>query len=192
VEQFEKNKYMSPFELLVCTQFVSLKRVYHVLKGFMKRFIENREEETIWNVSLCYRNLSSEHILQSNQPLFINWEKSCYHHSIYDLSIFFRNTVKNYGAEEDSLLEMFDYYMKENELRIDELYLLAIYLLDMQKYISILKSYLHRKQKRENNFSVIEQTKLLNQTHRQLMFALKFADLVDEKEDDLLLDDFES
>jgi len=192
VEQFEKNKYMSPFELLVCTQFVSLKRVYHVLKGFIKRFIENREDETTWNVSLCHGNLSCEHILQSNQPLFINWEKSCYHHSTYDLSIFFRNTVKNYGAEEDSLLEMFDYYMKENELRIDELYLLAIYLLDMQKYISILKSYLHRKQKRENNFSVIEQTKLLNQTHRQLMFALKFADLVDEKEDDLLLDDFDS
>src|SRR5699024_1846284 len=192
VEQFEKNKYMSPLELLVCTQFISLERVYHVLKGFIKRFIENREDEKTWNVSLCHGNLSCEHILQSNQPLFINWEKSCYHHSIYDLSIFFKNTVKNYGTEGDSLHEMFIYYMKENELRIDELYLLAIYLLDMQKIISILKKYLNRKQKKVNTYSVIEQTKLLNQTHRQLIFALKFAELVEKKEDELLLDDLES
>src|SRR5699024_11447250 len=75
VEQFEKNKYMSPLELLVCTQFISLERVYHVLKGFIKRFIENREDETTWNVILCHGNLSGEHMLQENQPLFIHSEK---------------------------------------------------------------------------------------------------------------------
>lgn len=189
VQEFEKKKYMSPFELLICTQFISLERVFHVLNSFIKRFIDERNKHSLWNLNLCHGNLKREHLIQSNSLYIINWEQASYRNALNDLDSFFSNIVSESNIDTVFLIESFENYMEVNELEIDELYLLVIYLLDFQTYMSILESYLNRSR---TNYSMIEQIMNLQHTYRKLMFGLKFAEFVDDKDKEFLLDDLES
>lgn len=192
VEQFEKNRYMSPFELLICTHYVRVDQAFKTLKDFTLRFIEKQEEEITWNVSLCHGQPTNHHVLQSNQLLLINWEKTAYDHAAFDLSMFLKSMTRHDNAPSEDLMNHFGYYLEENNLSMAELYLLVIYLLDGQKYMSVLQRYLNRHQSSSTPYSTIKQTAILERTYRELVFGLKFAEFIDEKEDDLLLDDLES
>lgn len=192
VEEFERNKYMSPFELMICTQYMSLVQVLNTLKTMTQRFIDQHEEETIWRLSLCHGQLTRDHIIQSEQLKIVNWEKAAYHHPIYDLNIFFEDMMTSQQAPIASLINHFDSYLEINDFSTSEFYLLTIYLLDVQKYIAILLNYLKQKDRREPSYSMIKQIMNLSQVHRKLVFGLKFAEMVDKKESDALLDDLES
>lgn len=192
VEEFERNKYMAPFELMICTQYMSLVQVLDTLKTMTQQFIDQHEEVTTWRLSLCHGQLTSEHIIQSEQLLLVNWEKAAYHHPVYDLNIFLENMMVSQQIPMAPLIDHFDYYLDASDFSSSELYLLVIYLLDVQKYITILLNYLKQKDRRDPSYSMIEQIMNLSQVHRKLMLGLKFAEMVNKRDSDALLDDLES
>jgi|SRR5690625_1058656 len=188
VQQFEKSKYMSPFELLICSQFISLENIFSVLNSFVDRFMNDRDETSLWNLSLCHGNLKREHLIQSDHLYIINWENAKYDNAIIDLTSLFSSIVNESLIEPDPLIDLFEVYLQENELEIDELYLLVIFLLDCREYLSIVKNYLNRN---PSHYSMINQIIQLQQTYRILMLGLKIAEYVETKEDDFLLDDLD-
>jgi len=189
VQQFEQNKYMSPFELLICSQFISLENVFNVLNSFVDRFMNARDETSLWNLSLCHGNLKREHLIQSSQLYIINWENAKYDNAIIDLTSIFSSIVNEPLIEPDPLIDQFEVYLQENELEIDELYLLVIFLLDCREYLSIIKNYLNRN---PSHYSMINQIIKLQHTYRILMLGLKIAEHVETKENDSLLDDLDN
>ncbi|SET69895.1 spore coat protein YsxE [Oceanobacillus limi] len=188
VEQFEQRRYMSPFELLVCTQFHVLNNVFRELIRKLDQLISNLDEDDgVWSTSLCHGNLRMDHIIESNQLLFINWENASYHNAIQDLVSFFKNNVIYYDSPTDDLLNNFANYMNENSLESSEIYLLTIYLLDPTYYMDLIRTYYDG-----NDTSMIDQIKKLQQTYRQLIFALKFSQHVETEYESLSLEDLES
>lgn len=188
IQTFEKSKYMSPFELLVCSHFISLENILNTLNSFIKRFIDERKERSLWSLNLCHGHLKREHLIQSSRLYIANWEKATYNHAIIDLNSFFRNINNDSLIKPDSLIDAFETYLHENTLEMDELYLLVIYLLDCQAYVSVVKKYIDRG---GTNGSMINPVIQLQQTYRALMFGLKFAEYVDQREQDALLDDLD-
>src|SRR5699024_5467310 len=93
VQKFEQNKYMSPFELLVCSQFTRIEKISDILSSFIERFLDERKEQSSWKLSLCHGCLKKENIIQSNKLFIINWENTHYGNATNDLDIFFNNII---------------------------------------------------------------------------------------------------
>ncbi|SHF64993.1 phosphotransferase [Ornithinibacillus halophilus] len=188
VEQFEQKRYMSPFELLVCTQYRDLVQVNRILKQRLGQFVETLDEKEEWKYSLCHGRLHPSHILSSNQTMIINWEYASLNNPIIDLYYFMNQYAQHYDREAKPLLDKFDIYTDENSLDEDELFLLIIYLLDLKPYFDLVEQYEQGATKK----SMVHQTQQLQQVHRQLMFGLQFSAYVEEKYEMIDLEDLES
>lgn len=182
---FEKVRYMSPFELLVCTQYKDLELILKENQKRVKQFLEEFNRDPTWNYCLCHGNLLTSHHLDVQ---IINWEKAHYENPIHDLAYFFNHEVNSYDIDIEALLESFSTYMKENELTLSELYLLAIYLLDTSEYITVVEQYINR----NSSLSMINQVKALQRIYRRLTFGLRFSEYVGKVYDTIDLDDIES
>lgn len=177
VELFEKNRFMSPFELLVCTQFRVIENVLTVLNDRIDKFMNQLQNDEEWNYSLCHGNLNLSHLLHHNYTYIINWEKANYDNAIMDLSIFFKQQVCHYDQSQSQLTDLFSTYTSKNELTKSELHLLTIYLLDPSPYIKLIQDYIDN----PSNNTMIYQTKALQYTARQMSFGLKWAEFVDKE-----------
>ncbi|MUK86964.1 hypothetical protein GMD78_00925 [Ornithinibacillus sp. L9] len=187
VEQFEQKKYMSPFELLVCTHYHVLERVFVTIQRRIEQLISELEDEETWSISLCHGNLSYDHVVNDNQTYLINWEKTFFDNPILDLATFFKEEVIHYDAPIESFIEHFGQYTDENKLQNSELYLLSIYLLDPTTYMDYIRSY-----QDSSNLSMVQQIKRIQHVFRQMVFALKFSDYVESEYESISLDDLES
>ncbi|EQB35814.1 hypothetical protein M948_12305 [Virgibacillus sp. CM-4] len=187
VENYEKNHYMSPFELLVCTQY---RDIDFALKESMRRIdqlLYEQKEDEAWNYSLCHGNLQASHILSSpDQIFFINWEDAMYEYPSLDLSIFFKNETSMYDAPTNLFIQAFDSYMNENELSKKELYMLAIQLLDCQPYLQLLEAHGNSKE------TMIEQIVSLQHVFRRILFGLQLSAYIEQEYDSFDIDDLES
>src|SRR5699024_12347692 len=67
VQRFEQNKYMSPFEILVCSQYTRIENIGVVLNSFIKRFLDERKEQSLCKLSICHGCLKMDNIIQSNK-----------------------------------------------------------------------------------------------------------------------------
>ncbi|MFA1822533.1 hypothetical protein ACDX78_20615 [Virgibacillus oceani] len=188
VERFEKNRYMSPFELTVCTHYRDVNFALKEMKRRIELLMDIKEDTISWNASLCHFNLQFDHMLETRQLHIINWEKAHYENATLDLAAFFKNETKNFNAPTNDVIDLFNIYMSENELTKTELYMLSIYLLDPTPYISNVQKYNDRTSGR----SIINQTKMLQHTYRQIMFALQWSKYVEDEFETLELDDLES
>ncbi|MBP1947684.1 phosphotransferase [Virgibacillus litoralis] len=177
VELFEKNRFMSPFELLVCTQFRIMDNVLTVLNNCIDLFISQIQNDKEWNYSLCHGNLNLEHILHHNDTYILNWEKATYDNAIMDLSILLKQLVRNYDQSSSQLTDSFSAYTNHNKLKKSELYLLAIYLLNPYPYIKKIQDYIDN----PSNDTMINQVKDLQFTSRQLLFGLKWFEFVEKE-----------
>jgi len=188
VEKFEKNRYMSPFELSVCTHYRDLNFALKEMKRRIDLLLDIEEKTIPWNSSLCHFDLQSEHILQTRQLHLINWEKASYDNAFMDLAAFFKNESKKFNAPTNDMIDLFNIYMHENELTKQELYILSIYLLDVTPYITSIQQYNNRK----SGGSIVNQTKMIQYTYRQIMFGLKWSKFVEDEFETLEIDDLES
>jgi len=186
VQRFEQNKYMSPFELLVCSQYTRIENIGVVLNSFIKRFLDERKEQSLWKLSLCHGCLKKENIIQSNKLFIINWEKAHYGNATHDLVIFFNNIINEIQIDFDTMIEYFEIYLQENELEMDELDLLVISLLDFRRYCIIVEQYLNRDR---THYSMMNQIMELQRTFRVLMFGLKLSEYVDRRTEELLFEE---
>ncbi|MFB4166620.1 hypothetical protein [Virgibacillus sp. JSM 102003] len=176
VELFEKNRFMSPFELLVCTQFRMMDNVLSTLNSCIERFISEIQNDQEWNYSLCHGNLDLTHILLHNDSYIINWERANYDNAIADLSILFKYLVRNYDQSSSQLTDSFSVYTSKNILKKSELYLLAIYLLNPFPYINQIQDYIDN----PSNDTMINQVKRLQYSARQMLFGLKWFEFIEE------------
>lgn len=188
VERFEKNRYMSPFELSVCTHYRDIDYSLKEINRRIQQFMDIGEETVPWTLNLCHADLQFNHMLKTRQLHIINWEKVRYDNAAMDLAAFFRNEMKHFDAPSEDMIDLFKVYMNENELTKIELNLLAIYLLDPVPYIKKLQNYTERRSAE----SMVNQTKMLQQTYRQLRFGLKWSNYVEKEYELLELDDLES
>lgn len=177
VELFEKNRFMSPLELLVCTQFRIMDNVLSTLNNCIEKFISEIQNDQEWNYSLCHGNLDLTHIILHNDTYIINWEKANYDNAIMDLSILLKNLVRNYDQSSSQLTDSFSVYTSKNILKKSELYLLAIYLLNPFAYINQIQDYIDN----PANDTMINQVKRLQYTSRQMLFGLKWFEFVEEE-----------
>ncbi len=177
VELFEKNRFMSPFELLVCTQFRMMDNVLSTLNSSIEKFISEIQNDQEWNYSLCHGNLDLTHIIFHNDTYIINWEKANYDNAIADLSTLLKHLVRNYDQSSSQLTDSFSVYTSKNILKKSELYLLAIYLLNPFPYINQIQDYIDNPSKD----TMINQVKRLQYKSRQLLFGLKWVEFVEKE-----------
>lgn len=188
IEKFERNIYMSPFELLVCTQYRDLEFICKKIVEQIERLIDDNDDRELieWSSCLCHGQLNFSHVLQARQTYFINWEKASYNHASVDLIHLFKTEVNDYDSPEDDLLNFFLKYMHENQLTYDELIFISIHLLDPTGYLKLVDQYV-----RESSVdSMIIQVQKAQKMYRQLLFGLKFTNLI-ETDVELNLDDEE-
>src|SRR5690625_5357844 len=81
---------MSPLELLVCTQYRDLELVFRETRKRVDQFIQENNEETVWNYSLCHGSFRFAHFINADQAYMINWEKAQYENTIHELEYFFK------------------------------------------------------------------------------------------------------
>jgi spore coat protein YsxE len=175
VEQFESRHFMSPVELLVCTQYRDLLKAFYLMDKRLEQYLENQTDINEWQVSLCHGNLTGNHILQGDRIFFINWERAKYEHPIVDLSHFLKDRTLHYDNEREVLLEKFKHYMDENKLSMHELTLLSIYLLNPSNFIQAINRYV----KDTAQDSMIEQVIQLQRLHRQIIFGIQFSEFIE-------------
>lgn len=171
VERFEKNRYMSPVELLVCTQYRELDFIFNELNRRVDQFIDDIDNQSDWQYCLCHGQLDFSHVIFHHHTYILNWEKAHFNNAAIDLAFLYHRLVEHYDNPADHLIELFSVYTNENKLTDLELDLLSIYLLDPTDYITMIEQYANNPSYR----SVIDQVKQLQRTHRQLSFAMKWT-----------------
>lgn len=185
VKQFEKNRYMSPYELLVCTQYRDLEFALDTIMKRIDQFLSDDEAQMTWNDCLCHGNLTLSHVLN---PYIINWEQANYENAVLDLATFYENEVVYYDNLTDLFIELFPSYNKINELTLKEHYLLIINLLNPSHYIAKVEEYLSNKSKQ----TMVNQIKALQPAYRKIIFGLKWSNYVEKEYESIPLDDLES
>ncbi|GAB3050148.1 phosphotransferase [Virgibacillus ainsalahensis] len=188
VQQFEKNRYMSPFELLVCTHYRDLEYATKEIKKRIDQLTNKKEEKTQWNYSLCHGNLKFSHLLHGNQSFLINWENAYYDNAVMDLASFLNNETLYYDQPGELLIEMFSTYYKENELTKDEFYLLIIYLLNPANYLKTVQQYVNN----TTHDTMINRIIKLQHAYRRLLFGLHWSRYVEEEYESITLEDLEN
>ncbi|MFD2628693.1 hypothetical protein [Oceanobacillus kapialis] len=190
VSRFEQMHYMSPFELMVLTQYRDLEIVFQVMAKRLNQLVYVADEEDlIWNTSICHGQLSKDHLVYSNNGTqILNWEQAHYENATMDLVRFFREESLEYDSPSSDYIEQFKGYIKENELTEKELQLMTIYLLHPFSYYRVVQEYV----KNPKANSMLVATSQLQRAYRQLIFGLNWSDYVEKEHESLVLEDLDS
>ncbi|RDW19320.1 hypothetical protein CWR48_09775 [Oceanobacillus arenosus] len=185
VVEFEKSRYMSPFELQVCTQYRNLEYALNESNKRIDQFIQSDDAELLWNTSLCHRNLNQSHLPSS---FIINWERAAYDNAVNDLVTLFQSEVGSYDGPGEKIIELFPTYNGINPLNMSEHQLLIIYLLDPTNYITLVRSY-HDK---TTKHPMVHQVQSLQKEYRKLIFGLKWSAYIAKEFETISFEDLES
>lgn len=175
VEKFEQERYMSPFELQVCTQYRDIELVLKKIIEPLEHFTNNEQETIEWSNSLCHGQFAFSHVLTGKQLYMINWEKAEYGNATMDLIHLFKEEIRYYDSPVDDLLNLFPKYLQENVLSYDELMSLLIYLLNPLKYLELVEHYVNQ----TRTDSMIHMIRKLEYLYRQLIFGLKMTNQIE-------------
>lgn len=173
VQLFEQKEYMSPFELLVCTQYRDVAYAFFELNKRLNQFLHEDTAFT-WSSSLCHMNLKTSHLFDS---YIINWEKARLENAVADLAVFFRNETKKHGRFGELLQQNFHAYMNVNKLTEKELQLLLIYLLSISNYLSVIQQYVSK----TSQETMVEQIIRLQHEYRNILFGIQFSQYVEKE-----------
>lgn len=184
VTQFENNLYMSPFELLVCTQFRDMEYAFNMHNARINEFLDSSDEEMNWSNSLCHGQLSPDHIINRQ---FINWESTIFDHPAVDLNHYITHLTGDFDQPIESIADGFKRYKANNDFTDTELKLLTIYLLNPTPYITTIRNYTSNITKEP----MIDQVRQLQQQYRRLFFAMKFTEFIKDEFETISLDDLD-
>lgn len=185
MRQFEAKRFMSPFELLVCTSFRDIRQVLSVLSNRIKTFNWDLKEEKTWTESVCHGNLSARNIVGMDPIYFTGWERAGINHPTTDLIVLYDNDMKDNYFNVEKFTGSFENYMKENELTKLEICYLGIQLLNPSKFMNCIYKYY-----RQNPVgTMLEQTINLSNQHQRLLFGLKFSKFLEENYETIPLED---
>lgn len=176
VEQFEKEHYMSPIGLQVCTHFRHLELTFKILEEQIGQLLEEVNTQTESTYCLCHGQLKPSLMLGEKDIIMLNWEKAELGHAAIDIASYLKQHIIDEEEPFDRYINAFDYYMKENKLTKQELRLLIIHLLDPTRYMSIIDEATNN----HKDQSMIRQVQQLQQIYRQLLFGIKFTKSIQE------------
>jgi spore coat protein YsxE len=182
VHQFESNRYMSPFELLVCTQYRDVEYALKMNNDKIEQFLELSDEDLTWNHCLCHGNLTPDHTVGR---YIINWETVRYDHPAVDLANYFNHLTGNYDQPLELITDAFKIYKNKNDFNRMELKLLSIYLLHPSIYITTIQKYVNNTSQK----SMALQIKDIQQQFRKLLFAIKWNEFIKDEYETISFDD---
>ncbi|RDW21657.1 hypothetical protein [Oceanobacillus chungangensis] len=185
VIEFEKSRYMAPFELQVCTQYRDLEYALNESNKRIDQFIDSDDAEFLWNTSLCHRSLNHSHLPGS---FIINWERANYENAVNDLVSFFHYEASNFDGPTEKLIELFPTYNDIYRLSKPEHQLLNIYLLDPTNYTNLVSNYFQKTTK----YSMIHQVQSLQKEYRKLIFGLKWSAYIEKEFETISFEDLGS
>lgn len=185
IRQFERNQYMSPIELLICSQFRDVELAFIEIDKRIQRFIHDHEDGKItWTSCLCHRNLKKAHI---KGTFFINWESARYDQPTMDLIQFFDNEIGRFNPQSNQFIDLFSTYMEINKLTLHELQYFSIYMLSPINYIRTIQDYVLG----QRNETMIESMKNIQHEYRKVLFGISWSKYIEETYETLNLDDLE-
>lgn len=170
---FEQNRFMSPFELQVCTHYHVLVNVLKELDDSVGHFINELKNEQKWHYSLCHGDLKLTHFIHNRHTYVIDWEKATYDTAVLDLSMLLHRQASYYEQSSTQLTELLSAYSRINALTSSEHHLLTVYLLHPFHYISLIDNYT----KKTTQQTMITQTRMLESAFRQLEIGLKWSEI---------------
>ncbi|MFC4558962.1 phosphotransferase [Virgibacillus kekensis] len=174
VVAFEKQRYMSPFELLACTQFRIFDETLKRIGRHTADFLDNLEEDPVWNYSLCHGKPDLSHVVRREYTCFVNWDNAGYENPVFDLIFFIKSLVRDFHISFAALKEATRSYLEQNRLSEKELHLAAIHLLNPFPYIKLLQHYAES----PSADTMVNQTKTLKIAGRELQFGLDWSEFV--------------
>lgn len=182
VHQFENNRYMSPFELLVCTQYRDVEYALKLSNEAIEQFLEPSDDELTWNYCLCHGNLTPDHTVSR---YIINWENAHFDHPAMDLVKYFSHLTGSYDQPPEMITNAFKLYKNKNDLNQMELKLLTIYLLHPSSYITTIQNYVNSTSQK----SMAYQIRDIQQQFRMLLFAIKWNEFIIEEYETISFED---
>ncbi|WP_085991775.1 hypothetical protein [Oceanobacillus senegalensis] len=186
VQQFEKNRYMSPFELLVCTQYRDIDFTLNEVEKRVTSFLHEMDDNNVeWSYTLCHGNLNTRHV---KNGYFINWEKTNLNNPVLDLVTFFKEEIGSYNPNNRQYIDLFSTYMKINELTLPELHLFLIYLLSPGEYIQTISEYVNA----DRNKSMVQFIEKLQHEYRKVLFGIEWSEYIEKEYEQVDLDDWDS
>ncbi|WP_010531135.1 hypothetical protein [Lentibacillus jeotgali] len=175
VELFEQNRFMSPFELQVCTHYHVLVKVLVELNQLTERLKDELAQEQKWNYSLLHGNPDLSHSIHDHNAYLINWEEAAYDNAVLDLSLLLKRQAQFHNRQNDHWAEMFTVYKDENPLTVSEQYLLSIYLMDPSDYIALVNQYMTN----AGQHTMVKHVQLLQRAFRRLEFGFHWTEQIE-------------
>ncbi|MFC3040027.1 hypothetical protein ACFOGI_07155 [Virgibacillus xinjiangensis] len=178
IGQFEKKRYMSPVELLVCTHFKELEAACHIGSKRTEQLVDSAKKDGTWSWSLCHGNLRMSHTLQTAaDPFFINWENSRFDNAVSDLTGLYSRETLYHNHPGSWFIELFGSYMQRNRLSETELHLLVIHMLDPSHYMKLVKQYTGKADKGR----MMDYIPPLQRYYRRVLFGLEFSQHIEQE-----------
>lgn len=188
VKVFEANRYMSPFELQVCTYFRDIRYLSRRLIHKIEQLVDEVDEEIEWSTSLCHHDLTLSNTIGGEVRYIFNWEKARFDHAIYDLVHLYLKEFTRYHSSLEPYKKHFHTYMEKHQLSNIELTILGIHLLNPSKYVELVDEYINH----SSNRSMLQQTKELQAQHRLLSYNLQLVDFIDDEFEEASFDQDEN
>ncbi|SDK41268.1 phosphotransferase [Sediminibacillus albus] len=183
VERFEARRFMSPFELQVCTHYRDIERAFTQLESWLDYYLEDIQADNRQRKCLCHGNLRSSHILTiKDNGYLVNWEHSFTGNPVHDLVIYFNNEFQYHDSLFSEVMNFFPLYEKRNPLLLSEKSLLAILLLNPSSYLELVEKNLQQQSDKALPFQVRD----LERAHRRLIHGLKLQGILYEQREKIL------
>ncbi|WP_053219004.1 phosphotransferase [Virgibacillus senegalensis] len=175
VERFEARRYMSPFELQVCTHYRDVEFAFSKTVSWLEAYKEDLQRERISRTCLCHGNLRLSHLLtKQEQAKFINWENAYTGSPVQDLSVYFHHEWQYHDNVFQQILQSFPQYEKQNRLLQSEKSLLAVLTINPSTYLETVQNY-QRYPDRPLPFQIRD----LERAYRRLYHGLKFQEVLE-------------
>ncbi|WP_161993104.1 MULTISPECIES: phosphotransferase [Sediminibacillus] len=183
VEQFEARRFMSPYELEVCTHYRDIEIAFSKTSAWFESYIEDLRRDKIGRTCLCHGNLRTSHLLTGQeQAKFINWEHAFTGNPVQDLSVYFQQEWQFHDCSFQEVLQSFPLYEKQNRLLLSEKSLLAILSINPSNYLDTVEDHLRRPYDRPLPFQIRD----LERTYRRLYYGLKFQEILEGQRQEYL------
>ncbi len=157
MDECDKKIYMSPFELLFCSYYHTIKHALSFSKRKLTEWYEITKEKDKARIVIVHGKLSNDHFLfdEKGYGYFSNFEKSTIGSPTHDLLPFTVKTLRGYPKQSEELVEWLYTYFKFFPFKEEEMGLFHSYLAQ-PSFIIKTSEKLFRKGKERNERKAVK------------------------------------
>ncbi|WP_071395937.1 spore coat protein YsxE [Bacillus tuaregi] len=152
----ERKIYMSPFELLFCTYYHTVKQALFFSKQKLNDWYEGTKEKEKARIVIVHGNMAIDHFIfdEKGYGYFINFEKADIGAPIHDLLPFMARSLKGYLKQSEEMVDWLYTYFKYFPLKEDEMQLFLSYLAHPGNLIKNARRFFQEGKKRNERKAV--------------------------------------